>query len=68
MDGKDDGNFLNMGQTAVLFIENLAKLCGFQELLQVNPMDKQSLETIAALYGIRYLLELPSMHYFTFRY
>ena len=68
LDGKDDGNFLNMGQTAVLFIENLAKLCGFQELLQVSPMDKQLLETIAALYGIRHLLELPSMHYFTFRY
>lgn len=61
-----DGNFMNIGSTASLFSEAIARLCGVQAQLQASPIDKMLIEQIAAQNGIVYLLKLGDAKHITY--
>lgn len=61
-----DGDFLNMGSTALLFSEKMASLCGVQAQLQESSIDKINVERIAAANGIVYLLKLGDAKHITY--
>ncbi|MDD2685127.1 MAG: hypothetical protein PHY62_03100 [Gallionella sp.] len=55
---EDIGFNLNMGATASVFAESVAKVCEVQTQLQASPIDRVNVERIAADNGVKYILSL----------